>query len=278
MKTFLVTNDSNLKDFTDSVYPQGSFCFFALLKARDIKVNGVRTGKNMPVKRGDEVIYYTTAKQESKPSHTVVFEDENIYIADKFSGVSSEGLFFELSTKGAIYAVHRLDRNTVGLILFAKNAETEEEMKKAFKERTVTKIYRAVCKNCFKSDKGVLTGFLVKNAQSAQVKIFRTEKEAFGYGEPLPVRTGYRVLKTSGDRALVEVELFTGRTHQIRAHMSSVGCPVLGDTKYGDKLFNKKYSAARQQLVAKFIRFAFEGGALEYLDKKSFESSFDLDI
>ena len=72
MKTFKVTEDTNLKDFTDSVYPQGSFCLAALLRGKDVKVNGARTGVNVALRRGDEVGYYTTSKQEEKPSHNPV--------------------------------------------------------------------------------------------------------------------------------------------------------------------------------------------------------------
>ena len=172
MKTFSVSNDTNLKDFTDSVYPQASFCFNALLKGRDIKVNGVRTGKNIPVKKGDEVVYYTNAKQEQKPSHSLVYEDDNIYIADKYSGVSSEGLFSELLSKGEYHAVHRLDRNTQGLIIYAKNREAEDELLKAFNEREIEKTYLALCKDRFKEKSATLTAYLKKDGDKAIVKIF----------------------------------------------------------------------------------------------------------
>ena len=78
MKTFKVNSQTNLKDFTDSVYPQGSFCLAVLLRARDVKVNGTRINKNVALKTGDEVVYYTTSKQEQMPSHTAVYEDANI--------------------------------------------------------------------------------------------------------------------------------------------------------------------------------------------------------
>ena len=154
MKVFFATNDTNLKDFTDAVYPQGSFCFGVLLKGKDIKVNGVRTNKNIALKEGDEVVYYTTKKQEEKLSHTVVFEDSNILIADKFSGVS---LLSELNGNGTFYAVHRLDRNTQGLISYAKTRQAEEELLSAFKEKKVAKTYVAICKNNFEIKEATLT-------------------------------------------------------------------------------------------------------------------------
>ena len=135
MKKFTVKENSTLKTFTDSVYPQGSFCLAALLRAKDVKVNGVRVSKDMPLNTGDEVIYYTTPRQETMPSHNLVYEDQNVYVADKFSGVSFEGLLSELCEKGDFYGVHRLDRNTQGLIIFAKNKAAEEELLSAFAER-----------------------------------------------------------------------------------------------------------------------------------------------
>ena len=272
MKTFTVTNDTNLKDFTDSVYPQGSFCFTALLKSRDIKVNGVRTGKNMPLNAGDEVVYYTSAKQESKPSHNRVYEDENIYIAEKYSGVSSEGLYFELCAKCECYAVHRLDRNTQGLIVFAKTRQAEDELLKAFNERTVQKTYIALCKNSFKEREATLVAYLKKDEKKSLVSVSDTPQKGAER-----IVTEYRIEKTIGDIALVKIILHTGKTHQIRAHMAHIGCPVLGDEKYGDGALNAKYSARRQRLIAKRLEFNLSG-TLSYLNGLNFESTFAFDI
>lgn len=268
MKIFRVSKETNLKDFTDCVFPQGGFCLAALLRGKDIKVNGVRAGKNVKLSCGDEVVYYTSPRQEAMPSHLTVYEDENIYIADKFSGVSTEGLLSELSSCGEFYAVHRLDRNTQGLIVFAKNKPAEGELLRAFKERKVHKKYIALCKNRFKKDADKMTAYLKKDEKNSLVKI---SPNACGGAE---IITEYRVLKRSGDVALAEITLHTGRTHQIRAHFAYIGCPVLGDGKYGDSAFNKKYSLARQQLISKHLLFDL-GGGLSYLNGRVFESCFD---
>ena len=271
MKTFFVSEDTNLKDFTDSNFPQGSFCFFALLKKRDIKVNGVRVGKNVPVKRGDEVVYYTTPKQEDKPSHNKIYEDENVYIADKFSGVSSEGLFSELAASGEFYAVHRLDRNTQGLIIYAKNKTAEEELLAAFREKRIEKTYIALCKNSFRQKQATLSAYLKKDDKKSVVKVLSAPEKGAE-----KIITEYRVEEDSGDIALVKITLHTGKTHQIRAHMAFMGCPVLGDEKYGDEALNSKYGARRQRLIAKYLSFNL-GGTLSYLNGKRFESGFDFD-
>lgn len=270
MKKFIVKSNCRLKEFTDATYPQGSFCLAVLLRDRDVKVNGVRVKEDVELAAGDEVIYYTTLKQEGVPSHKTAYEDENIYIADKFSGVSSEGLLSELCQKGKFYAVHRLDRNTQGLLVFAKNTAAEEELSAAFKQKRVVKTYLALCKNNFTADGGILTAYLVKDEKTAFVKIF--DREVTGSEK---IITEYRVLEKRGDIALVRITLHTGKTHQIRAHTAHIGCPVLGDEKYGDRLLNKKYKVMRQCLVSKTLALAFTfEGNLSYLNGRAFVSSF----
>ncbi len=262
----------NLKDFTDSTYPQGSFIFTRLLKAKDIRVNGVKTGANVQLKAGDIVTYYTTKEQEAKPSHSQIYADGFVYIADKCSGVSCEALAEELKETGDFRPVHRLDRNTCGLIVFAKNDEAERELLQAFKNRQVTKTYQCICKNNFKSGWEVLTAYLKKDDVSAIVKVF--DKPVSG---GVKIVTEYNVLNSSGGLALVEVILHTGKTHQIRAHLAHIGCPLLGDEKYGDEALNAKYNVKRQRLVAKKLQFNLDGN-LAYLNAKTFESKFILEI
>ena len=270
MKIFTADKKTNLKDFTDCVFPQGGFCLARLLKNRDVKVNGVRVSGNVALDCGDEVAYYTSLKQESLPSHKSVYEDENIFIADKFSGVNTEGLLSELCGKGEFFAVHRLDRNTQGLIVFAKNKDAQDNLLEAFKTRRVGKTYIALCKNCFTEQSGTLTAYLKKDEKNSTVKIYGRQVEG-----GLKIITEYSVAEVRGDVALVSVTLHTGRTHQIRAHLAYIGCPVLGDEKYGDGKLNKKYGLTRQCLVSKTLTFGTDG-CLEYLNGKKFTSSFGL--
>ena len=268
MKKFTVKENSNLKEFTDAVYPQGSFAYNRLLKRGDIRVNGAKVRANCALNVGDEVVYFTSKSEEDKPSHAVIYEDDNIFVADKYSGVSSEALFSELSAHGEYYPVHRLDRNTKGLIVLARNRESEEVLISAFAERAVDKVYMCLSKNAFKEDRAVLTAYLKKNAEAGRVRVYPQSAEG-----RVKIVTEYEVQKAYGDYCLVKVTLHTGKTHQIRAHLAFIGCPVLGDEKYGDFALNKKYGATRQILVAKSLVFHLTG-ALSYLNDKTFTSNF----
>lgn len=270
MKKFTVPCDTDLKKFTDENYPQGSFCLAALLRNKDIKVNGVRTGKNIALKAGDGVVYFTSAKQESLKSHFTVYRDENVLVADKPDGVETAALLKELEEGGEYYAVHRLDRNTRGLLIFAKNRAAESELLSAFKGRRVEKIYLAQCKDNFRKDEDRLSAYLKKDGGASRVEV--TDREAEG---SVKIVTEYRVLARRGDIADVEIVLHTGKTHQIRAHMAHIGCPVLGDEKYGDEELNKKYGCKRQKLIAYRLKFSFRDGVLQYLDGMEFVSGFD---
>lgn len=259
MKEFTVKEDCSLKDFTDFTYPQGSFYYNALIKSGDIRVNGAKVTSNVRLRAGDIVRYYTTAKMEAKPSHERVFEDENIYVADKYSGVCTEALACETG----FIAVHRLDRNTSGLIVFAKSPETSKLLEDIFRNRQARKAYLCIAKDNFKIDRADMRAYLKKDEKRGLVRV--SDEEGRGY---VPIRTEYEVEKRREGLALVKVILHTGKTHQIRAHMAHIGCPLLGDEKYGDEALNAVYGVKRQLLVSKWLSFELKG------KKYAFESSF----
>ena len=268
----------NLKEFTENNYAQGSFFWTQLMKNKDVKVNGARVGKDVPLNVGDTVCYYLTAKQETKPAFYTVYEDDNILIVDKESGVNSEAVFAALQREGEAKGetrcfIHRLDRNTQGLMAFAKTQEMESVLLAAFKQKKVEKIYHALCFGYFKKSAEVLTAYLKKNPNFAEVKIF--DEQVKGAEK---IVTEYKVLGVVGDmQTKVAVTLHTGKTHQIRAHLAHIGCPIAGDMKYGNALKNKEYRLSRQCLVAKYLRFELDG-KWAYLNDKTFESRFDVDI
>ena len=268
MQKFIVQKAQKLRDFTDETYAQGSFAFLRLLRSKDIRVNGVKIGENIAVHPGDEVVYYTTEKEESRTCYFEIYSDDNILIVDKFSGVNSEALFRIVQQKYGARFIHRLDRNTCGVMVFARNEEAEKELLAAFRERRAEKRYETLCFHSFKVMQGTFTAYLLKDEKNARVKIF--EKP---YPSAEKIITQYSVRKKIGEYSLVDVCLHSGKTHQIRAHLAFLGNPIVGDEKYGDEALNKKYHVKSHILVAKSI--AFEGlSALSYLNGKKFVSSF----
>ena len=262
----------SLKEFTENNYAQGSFFWNYLLKNKEIKVNGKRVDRDMILEVGDAVAYFLTKKQEEKPAFYVVYEDENILIIDKESGVNAEAVFAALSRERTCYFIHRLDRNTKGLMAFAFNQRTETALLQAFKERNAEKTYHALCFGMFKKDVDVLTAYLKKDAEKSLVQVFDTPKNGAE-----KIVTEYRVLEKIEGLTRVEVTLHTGKTHQIRAHLAHIGCPIVGDMKYGKAAENKAKNAARQCLVAKKLRFVLDG-ELAYLNDKEWTSRFEAEL
>ena len=259
-----------LKEFTENNYAQASFFWNALLKNKDIKVNGVKVGKDVPLQNGDEVCYYLTKKQEEKPAFYTVFEDENVLIIDKESGVNSEAVYAALAREKECYFIHRLDRNTRGVMAFALNEKTANALMQAFKEKRVEKIYHALCFGAFKREEEVLQGYLRKDEKNALVKVF--DRPTNGAEK---IITEYKVLERYPDTTKIAVVLHTGKTHQIRAHFAHIGHPLVGDMKYGNPERNKALKTARQCLIAKSLRFDLQG-EWAYLCEKIFVSQFEV--
>ncbi len=259
----------SLKEFTENNYAQAAFYFHTLIKDKEIKVNGKRVAGDTTLYAGDVVCYYLTSKQAERRAFTLLYEDENFCIVDKESGVNSEAVFAALAREGEYFFIHRLDRNTAGLLAFARNREAEKALLAAFKERRVEKRYHALCFGTFEKPSAILTAYLKKDAERAVVTVY--DKPQSGAEK---IVTEYRVLQTlENGSTKVEVTLHTGKTHQIRAHLAHVGCPIVGDMKYGDTAKNKSLKTARQCLVAKSLVFALEG-EFAYLNEKRFSSHF----
>ena len=268
MLELIVDKPQNLKEFTDNAYAQASFYYNALIKNREIKVNGKRVDRDVMLNAGDVVAYYLTKKQEEKPAFYTVYEDENLLVVDKEDGVNSEAVFAALQRQGEYYFIHRLDRNTKGLLSFAKNVEAETELLRAFKERTAEKIYHALCFGTPPKTEAILTDSLQKDGGRSLVKVFSRPTQGAE-----KIVTEYKLLERRGETSLLEIKLHTGKTHQIRAHMAHIGCPLVGDMKYGVTAKNKALSCARQQLISKRLTFSFVG-KLAYLNALTFESRF----
>lgn len=179
---------------------------------------------------------------------TVLYEDDELLLADKNPGTEVETDLagaLEAVTEG-VSPVHRLDANTSGLVLFSKTDSARERLEEAFEERTVTKRYEAVLINVPPEKKGTLIHYAVKDANSAFV---RAVKE--GTPGAFRMELDYEVAEVKGTLCRVKIHLKTGKTHQIRVQFAAIGCPVLGDDKYGDRNVNKLHRQRAQQLLSK---------------------------
>lgn len=179
---------------------------------------------------------------------TVLYEDEDRLVVDKNAGAEVEtDLTGALNavTEG-VFPVHRLDANTQGLVLFAKNEAARERLEGAFERREVRKVYEAVLCGIPAKEKDTLVHWAKKDASGALVKTCREgEKGAF------KMELDYEVLEKRPPLCRVRILLKTGKTHQIRVQTAAIGCPVLGDDKYGDREMNKKYKQRAQLLVSR---------------------------
>ncbi len=279
---------------------------YKYIRTKKIKVNRARTEQKYVLQEGDIVQLFikdeffdspekdNSALASITPKLTIVYEDENIILCNKRPGVlvheDDEGkdntlimhIKAYLYQKGeydpdseqsfAPALCNRIDRNTGGIVIGAKNAEALRVMNEKIKNDEISKFYYCVVHGKMPKKADTLTGFLLKDSDKNQVKIF--DKQVKGSKN---IITKYKVVSEKNGMSLLEIELVTGRTHQIRAHMSYIGHPLLGDGKYGINKDDRAKGYKYQALYAYRLRFDFDdnSGALGYLKGKEVKLSRD---
>ena len=269
MKSFI--SDKNRKLSKACLYQLEDLSFSAFMKAlrkKDVKVNGVRVNKDITINIGDKVEVFYTAVDTQK--YTTIYTDQNVLVIDKKQGYSSEDVYQDLLKENqGLGFIHRLDRNTSGIMIFSKNQKAEEELLSGFKNRTFDKKYRALVFGKTPKNEDVISAYLSKDSVSATVKI--TNKKIPG---SVPIKTGYKLIEYKDGKSLLEVTLFTGKTHQIRAHLAHIGNPIVGDGKYGNNQSNILEKEKWQKLQAVSLTLHFSSNQLlYYLNDKTFNSN-----
>lgn len=262
-QTFTVKQKTNVSTLLKANLLGAGYVFVQqVLKRKDVKVNGVRVNRDVALAVGDTVqVYYPDDALRSWQPYRMIWQDENIAVVFKSQGIETSSPNGEntLEKLLGLTAVHRLDVNTEGLVVFAKNPDAEQALLDAFVNGQVHKTYLALCFGTLKKSPVTLTGYLLKDKDSGFVTI---EKEKQPHA--LPVKTVVEYVRPKGEFSVIKVRPLTGRTHQIRAHLATIGLYIVGDGKYGKAELNRLYHKDKQCLCATEIEFAFAPQSLLY--------------
>lgn len=237
------------------------------LKLGEVRVNGKKVRSNEQLSKGDKVGIFIPEGFLKTPTVKIVYSDENIIVVYKPVNVDTENNLVRIAENQIgrkVIAVHRLDRNTEGLVILALDTETEKLLVKAIKDRKIIKIYRALLLGHFDDKEFTATAYLKKDEEKAKVSVYPTYQSG-----TKKIVTRFKVIEEADGYSDTEIELVTGRTHQIRAHAAFLGHPVLGDGKYSDNEINDRFGFRFQQLRAVKLIFAECEGKLGYLNGKT---------
>lgn len=275
---------------------------YKLLRKKRIKVNGKKANPEDMIIEGDSIQFYLSLDTldsfipkvdivNAKMNIDIIYEDENIILINKPKGILSHSANSEYENnvvdsmisyliKSGDYVprleksftppiCNRLDRNTSGIIIGAKNATSTKDINRAIKNRDVKKFYKCMVAGKVEEEL-LLEGYLLKDEITNKVQVYKNEVE-----NSKEIQTLMKPIAKANNYTLLEIDLITGRTHQIRAHLAKIGHPIVGDMKYGDKKVNKyfeeKYKLKNQFLHA--YKIYFDGlNDLSYLNGKEFEA------
>ena len=274
---------------------------YKMIRKKNITLNNKKVSPDTIIVEGDIIQLYLADETiekfmeeseiiKSRYSPNVVYEDENILLINKPVGVLShsdnknhsnnivDSMIYYLYKKGEYNPnfentftpsiCNRLDRNTSGIIIGAKNYQSLKMINASIREGNIDRYYKTIVKGIIKKDK-LIGGYLVKDEEVNKVEVLEEETEG-----SKKIATRIKVLSSSNEYSLLEIELITGRTHQIRAHLASIGYPIIGDIKYGDKktntYFRNEYDLDSQFLHGYRVVFSGLDKPLDYLNGREF--------
>ena len=235
MKTIIVNEKYNNKKLDKIVFDNfpnlNTNTFFKALRRKDIRINDKRISENAIVHTDDIIkIFITDELLDKKFDLSIIYEDDNILVIDKpinleVTGINSLTSLLE-ENYSFIKPVHRIDRNTIGLVLFAKNEESLNILLNKFKNKEIEKHYRATVYGILPKKEALLEAYLFKDNKKSFVYISNVSKK--GYKK---IVTSYKVIKENknDNTSVLDINLHTGKTHQIRAHLAYIGYPIIGD-------------------------------------------------
>lgn len=275
---------------------------FKALRKGDVRVNGKKKKENYSLQLDDviEIKYIQSNKEKAVDKFIkvnakgmkITFEDSNILVVEKWPNILvhpdekgkepslTDYVLSYLNEKGDYLPenevtftpapCNRLDRNTSGIVIFGKSFEGLRSMNEAIREGKVKKYYNALVKGKIKD--GLYKGYIHKNEEANISKIYENK-----IPDTKEISMEVKTLKTNGAYSFLEIDLITGRSHQIRAHLSHLGTPIIGDNKYGDKklnsFFTNKFGLDYQFLYAYKLLFRDAEGKLSYLNNKTIVES-----
>lgn len=279
MRKIVVSKKFDNKKISDVLYSNFNGLtkntLYRAFRKKDIRINNIKINEDSVVHVGDEIsifiiddLLYKTFKIEK------IYEDENILVVNKPNNIEVVGndSLTNLLEKdyNFISPCHRLDRNTTGLVLYAKNETSLSILLQKFKNHEIEKHYLAKVYGIPKAKSKKLTAYLFKDNKKSLVYISDVPKKGY-----VKIETSYSLIEKNNKEnySLLDVELHTGKTHQIRAHLAHIGLPIIGDGKYGINEINKKFGCKTQQLCSYILKFNFktDSGILNYLQNKKFE-------
>ena len=295
--------DGRLDGFLFKTFELPPSMIYRYIRLKRIKLNGKRAEISTRLSEGDALQLYVNdelldLKREASEAYlsakgdiTAVYEDGNILIVHKPAGMSvhedEKGDFNTLIANIQSYLykkgewnpgdenqfapalANRIDRNTEGLVLAAKNAQALRVLNERIRLREIDKTYLAVCVGKVEPSEAVLEDFVFKDEKAKMVYVKKERTRG-----AKSARMSYRRIAFENGLSLVECRLFTGRTHQIRVQMASAGFPLLGDGKYGDGEQNRQHGVKYQALCSYKVCFEFkeDAGVLEYLRGRDFRA------